>query len=61
MAKKEKVEELSIDEHNKAISDEIAKLEAGIEELKGKFRSEAEKKQATLEEFNAMFNKLGKK
>ena len=60
MAKKEGVEELSIDEHNKQVSDKITALKSEITELELTFRSEAEKKQATLEECNAMFNKRGK-
>ena len=52
--------ELSIDEHNEEVFKKIADLKAKIDDLNLTFRSESEKKQATLQECNAMFNKRGK-
>lgn len=57
MAKKE----LTVDQHNADISKKIAELEDKIKELKLTYKSEGEKKQATLHECNVMSRKKHKK
>ena len=56
MAKKE----LSINEHNKAVAEKVAKLEEELKAAKLEFKSEACKPQATLAECNAMVAKARK-
>lgn len=43
-------QELSVDEHNAKVSAEIAELQAQIDVLKLTYKSEAEKRQASLHE-----------
>lgn len=49
--------ELSVDEHNADVQKEINKLQEKIDTLKKTFKSESEKKQATLQECLAMNKK----
>lgn len=56
MAKKE----LSIDEHNKQVMQKVQDLKDQIKELELTYRSEAEKKQASLHECNALHRKKHK-
>lgn len=57
MAKKE----LSVNEHNAAVSKQISKLEDEIKELQSTYKSESEQKQASLHECNTMSRKKHKK
>lgn len=45
-----KDKELSVDEHNAKVSAEIAELQAKIDALKLTYKSETEKRQASLHE-----------
>lgn len=56
MAKKE----LSVDEHNKAVAEKVAKLKAELEEAQKEFKSEGVKPQASLAECNALEAKFRK-
>lgn len=50
--------ELSVDEHNAKVSKEIEALQDKIDVLKKTFKSETEKKQASLNDCNKLAQKL---
>lgn len=56
MAKKE----LTVDEHNAKVSIEISALQEKISELQLTYKSESDKKQASLHECNAIHRKAHK-
>ena len=56
MAKKE----LTVDEHNAEVAKEISKHEGAIKELQLTYKSESDKKQASLHECNVMSRKKHK-
>lgn len=57
MAKKE----LTVNQHNAKVAKEIKSHEDAIEDLQKEYKSESEKKQASLHECNMMSRKKDKK
>jgi hypothetical protein len=53
--------ELTVDQHNAKVRADVVKLEDKIKELNLTYKSESDKKQASLADCNAQFNKRGKK
>lgn len=54
MATKKEEVELTVDAHNKIVAKEIAEHQDAIKKLQLTYKSESEKKQATLHECNMM-------
>lgn len=56
-AKKPEEKQISVDEHNAEVAKQIAALQSQIDELKKTYKSESDKKQASLHECLTKFPK----